>query len=108
MLEQSDNWLKTLNSHCRKSFKLIRVRSRKIKPSEADRLISERNRIVENGDVDTSHIDAKIAEIISEEEMNKALIFKKYTDVNQSGAVSEMWKLKKQLFPKKGASLPSA
>ena len=58
--------------------------------------------------MDTSQLDAKIAEIISEEEMRKAVMFKKYTDKNQSGTVSEMWKLKKQLFPKKSVSLPSA
>ena len=108
VLEQADKWLNTVQSYCKKAFKLIRIRSRKIKSSGADKLISERNNMIKNGIMDTSKIDARIADIISEEDMKKACMFKKYTDTRQSGAVSDMWKLKKQLFPKKLVSLPSA
>ena len=108
VLEQADMWLKLVKAHCRRAFKLIRIRPKKIKPSAADKLISERNRINRKGVVDTFALDAQIATIISKEEMKKALMFKKFIDINQPGAVTEIWKLKKQLFPKKAASLPSA
>ena len=108
VLEQADIWFKTVTSHCQRAFKLIRIRTKKIKLSAADALISQRNKLVKNGVNDTSDLDAKIAIIISKEEMKKAVMFKKYIDTNQSGAVSEIWKLKKQLFPKKPATLPSA
>jgi hypothetical protein len=52
--------------------------------------------------------DVKIAQIISEEGRSKALMFRKYCDQNGSGVMSEMWKLKKKLFPKKACTLPSA
>ena len=35
-------------------------------------------------------------------------MFRKYCDRNESGVLSEMWKMKKKLFPKKPSTLPSA
>ena len=40
--------------------------------------------------------------------MEKAFMFKKYTDSNTSDAVSKTLKLKKSLFPKKPMSVPAA
>lgn len=53
-------------------------------------------------------LDARIAEIISAEGRKKALMFDKYTDNNTSACMSEMWKLKKSLFPRKAQTLPTA
>lgn len=51
-------------------------------------------------------MDAKIAKMIVEEKRKKAFMFKKYC--NNTEIVSEMWKVKKKLFPKKPQTLPSA
>ena len=56
--------------------------------------------------INTGEIDAKIAKIISEEGQRKAYMFKKYT--NRPNMMSQMWKLKKMLFPKKASTVPSA
>ena len=45
--EDADKWIKAVKAHCNKSFKKIRIRTRNIKPSNADRLISERNKLVQ-------------------------------------------------------------
>ena len=108
VLEQADNWINLVESYCKKTFKLIGIRTKNIKVSSADKLISERNKLIKRGCKDTSNLDAQIATIISKEGMKKATMFKKYTDTNMSGAVSQMWKLKKSLFPKKTSSLPVA
>ena len=39
-------WLETVKSHCKKAFKKIRIRTKKIKLSAADKLITERNKLV--------------------------------------------------------------
>ena len=35
-------------------------------------------------------------------------MFRKYCNRNKSGILSEMWNLKKKLFPKKPSTLPSS
>ena len=40
VLKQSDNWLSNVNAHIKRSFRKIRIRSRKISPSAADRLMA--------------------------------------------------------------------
>ena len=100
--KQSVDWLLQLNTHIKKSFKNIRIRSRKIKLSASDRLISQRNKLLKQGKTQESKcLYAQIAKIISEEGRTKSLMFQKYCDRNESTALSEMWKLKKKLFPKK-------
>ena len=39
--QQANNWLKTLKAHCQKAFKTIRIRSKGIIPSKADRIIGQ-------------------------------------------------------------------
>ena len=81
----------------------------KIKLSAADKLISERNKLVRLGLITESNIlDVKIAKIISEEGKNSAYMFKNYTDTNNSVCLSEMWKMKKNIFPKKAQTIPSS
>ena len=102
-------WLRTLSSHCKRAFKKIRIRTKYIKPSLADTMITERNKLLMQGHIQQSRVlDARIAEIISTEGRKKALMFDKYTDNNTSACMSEMWKLKKSLFPRKAQTLPTA
>ena len=108
VLKQADRWMNTLKTHCKKAFKLIRIRNQNIKHSGADKLITQRNKLIRQDVKDTQGLDAQIAEIISKEGMQKALMFEKYTDTNIYGAVSKIWKLKKSLFPKKPSTLPAA
>ena len=109
LMEQSKNWLSTVETHVKNSFKKIRIRPTKIRPSAADRLISQKNKLLKQGKItEAKTLDAQIAIQISEEGRTKANMFKKYTDTNGSIVLSEMWKLKKRLFPKKASMLPSA
>ena len=105
----AQKWISMVKSHCNKAFKKIRIRTGKIKPSAADKMITERNRLVRMERFNESKIlDVKIAKMISEEGRIKAFMFKKYTDNSSSQCLSEMWKLKKKLFPKKAHTIPSA
>ena len=49
--EQATKWLSILKTHCMKSFKKIRIRSRTIKPSKADRMIGQRNKLMKQGEI---------------------------------------------------------
>ena len=53
-------------------------------------------------------MEIKISDIIAEEEKNKSHQFKKFCAQNGSVCTSEMWKLKKQLWPKHKESIPTA
>ena len=90
VLKQTERWINTLKTHCKKVFKIIRIRTRNIKPSGADKLITQRNKLIKQGKKDTLSLFVKIAEIISKECMQKPLMFEKYTDTNLSGAVSKI------------------
>ena len=105
ILEQCDKWITTLKSQCKKSFKTIRIRPKRIQPSSADKLINERNKLSKQGKTDkVKEINETIAQIVAKEGRNKAKRFEQFSDQN----VREMWKLKKKLFPKKPSPLPSA
>ena len=97
MSEGAKLWIETVKSHCNKSFKTIIIRTRKIRQSAADKLISERNKLLRQGNIkDSKNLDVKIAQIISEEGRVRAFMFKKYTDTSHSACLSEMWKIKKE------------
>ena len=111
---QSDKWKLTLKSYCDKAFPKVRVRTRKLKRSEADRLIEKRNKmklkqVMANteGDNDDSlkHIEEEISEILAKEGRDKAYQFKKFSAENGSTSVSDMWILKKRLWPKKNVTI---
>ena len=87
-----------------------------MKPSGADNLIGEQNILKKQLEQDKSNtmIEAKIrlleeniSEILAEEEMNKIIQFKQFSMTYASVSISEMWKLKKQLWPKKNQSIPT-
>ena len=99
-----------MKSYCDKAFPKVRVRTRKLKRSEADRLIEKRNKIKlkkiranTEGDNDDSlkQLEEEISEILAKEGRDKAYQFKKFSAENGSASVSDMWILKKRLWPKK-------
>ena len=107
--EQAKSWINNVKSHCKRAFKTIRIRTRNIKLSEADCLISKRNKFLKQGNTEQANIlDAHIAKIIFKENRAKAFMFKKYMDKGETQPITEMWKLKKTLFPKKKPTLPSS
>ena len=60
--QQSEQWLSHVKAHVKKAFKKIRIKSRKIKPSPADRLISQRNKFLKQGKtIESQQLDALIA-----------------------------------------------
>ena len=72
--KESEEWLKTLKSHAKRAFKTIRIRTRTIKPSAADKLITLRNKLVKADKLqELETLNVKIAKIISEESRQKAL-----------------------------------
>ena len=106
--EGAQKWMDTIKSHCTKSLKK-RIRTRKIKPSAADKLISERNTLVRLGKIkESTTIDVKIAGMISEEGRKWAFMLTKYTDTSYSACMSGMWKILRDKYPKKTPTLPSA
>ena len=116
LLIQCEDWKNTLSSYCKKAFPIIRVRTRQIKPSAADSLIGERNSLKRLQEQDMTNkvyeaqinlLEKTISDIIAEEEMYKINQFKKFSVIYGSVNVSEMWKLKKKLWPKKCQSIPT-
>ena len=55
----------------------------------------------------TTSIENQISDIIAEEEKSKSHQFKKFCAQNGSVSTSEMWKLKKRLWPKHKESIPT-
>ena len=53
-------------------------------------------------------MDAQIAKILLKEEIDKAKHFVKYCNATGTFPLHKMWKLKKELWPKKAPSLPVA
>ena len=71
----AQEWIGNVKTHCKKSFKKIRIRSRTIKPSGADKIITERNKLVKQGRLEESRkLEVQIADLIAEEGRTKAFI----------------------------------
>ena len=108
-----ENWKHMLDKHCKKAFPTIRIRKKSIKKSHSDVLIDKRCELLKGNITDTvseeiSNLNAKIADIISEEERIKCHVLKNFWDQSGSVNLSEMWKLKKKMWPNKQSSLPTA
>ena len=113
--DQCYKWLATLEAHCVKAYPIIRIRNKNMKTSAAEKMIEERNKLkklVDDGDSfkegKLNDIEKKISEVIAEEEKSKASQFQKYCNDFGSINVTEMWKLKKHIWPKKKETLPTA
>ena len=75
MSKEAEDWLTILKTHAKKTFKSIRIRPRKIKPSEADKLITHRNRLViEHKVKDAQQLNVNIATIVAKESGKKAFM----------------------------------
>ena len=114
LLENCERWNETLKAYCKKSYPIIRIRNKNIKTSFADKLIDTRNRLKKkiydgkSTDIDGLHsLEENIAEIIAEEETNKAKLFTEYCNESNSVNITEMWKLKQSIWPKRQETLPT-
>ena len=112
LLEQCEKWYKTLQSYCSKSYPIIRIKKNNSKTSYADKLIEKRSHLKKKIDEGKSsdrdelnRIEEQIAEIIEEEETNKAKLFKEYCNESSSINIVEMWKLKQKVWPKRQETL---
>ena len=116
MKVQCDRWKQVIEAHCKKAFPPIRIRNAKISSFKSYVLIQKRNTLKnrqENNktnseeDNELLHLEKQIADIIAEEQREKAMKFKRFCVENGSVNVSEMWKLKKKLWPKNKDSIPT-
>ena len=107
-----ENWKHLLDKHCAGAFPKIRIRNTHLRPSKADKLISQRNSILKDSNTNNidelEHLNVKIANTIAEEERLKCHVMKNFCGQNGSVNVSEMWKIKKKLWPNKASTLPTA
>ena len=72
-------------------------------------MIGQRNKLLKSGEMHKAQcLDVEIAKTISGDNRRKAFMFKKYINKGETKPVSEMWKLKQSLFPKKTSTLPSS
>ena len=85
-----------------------------MKSSSADKFIIKRNmlekQINEGKSKNVSELNVlekQIAEILEVEEKNKAQMFKDFCNESNSINISEMWKLKLNIWPKKHETLPT-
>ena len=116
VVDASSKWLNIFERHRDRAFKKIRLRKRKIKPSDADKLITYRNKLVKQSkrviSVNISDriekINSLISKIISAESRSNAFAFKKFCYQNSAVSVSKMWDLKKKIFPRKASLIPIA
>ena len=85
-------------------------------PSSADTLEKQRNIMKKNQDENlTNHdedlkikyLEETISDILARQEIIKINQFKKFSASHGSICVSEMWKLKQKLWPKKTESIPT-
>ena len=111
---QSENWKQIFESYCQKAFPKVRVRKR-LKPSAADSLVKERNCLKKRQDDEKTsdienlkiiELEEKISDILAQEEIGKISQLKKCCAIYGSVCVSEMWKTKKSLWPKKSNYIP--
>ena len=109
---QMKNWKHILDKHCSKAFPKIRIWATSLKPSKADKFINQRSSLLndrQNCNPDLlNDLNVKIANTIATEERLKCHMMKKFCGQNGSVNVSEMWKMKKKIWPNKSSSLPTA
>ena len=108
-----EEWRKVLNLNCKKAFKKIRIRRKKVKPlnSEIANLIDERNLLSKDANNQTKResIEKEIA--IKEAEENRNIIVKNFKTLSENSEnvnLQKMWKLMKKLWPKVNGILPTA
>ena len=104
VLKQIENWKRVLKSHCRKSFKKIRVTKKvcaeKI-PHEVLKLINRRNQLVQNDDEKSKEevktLDEEISNTESEINRNKIMEnFKSFSDNPENINLGQLWQTMKK------------
>ena len=98
---QVKEWMQTLKSYCQQSFKTIRIRPNKIKPSAADKLLNVWNKLNKCDKEMNTELGKKIADKLKEEKIMKIKMFKKHSNESSANNMHNMWKLKEKLFPKR-------
>ena len=102
LLFQIEKWRKILITHCKKSFKKIRIIKNKKEASIAV-LIDKRNKILhEDSEENLKEIDYKIAECEALEN------FKSFSENPESISMQKMWKIIKKISPTLSPTLPKA
>ena len=110
---QVKRWRETLETYCKRSFRKIRIRKRKVKPlkSKLMKLINFRNELVKNesNPAKINEVSEMIANEEAEENRSKLVEnFGKYSDDPESINLLQMWKTMKKLWPKQGTNVPTA
>ena len=102
-----ERWKSSLDSCIKKSFRKIKIKKNNSKPSAAYALINKRNLLIKGKpkSQEIKALDAQIAKIVLKEEIDKAKQFVKYCNSTGTFPLQKMWKLKKELWPKKAPSL---
>ena len=109
--DQALDWMNVLVAQCNKAFPKIRIRAKNLKKSKASNLIDKRNTLLRTENKDSEEVrklTEEISIILEEEGKSKAYKFQKFCDKGNTLNVTEMWKLKKQIWPKKKSALPVA
>ena len=111
--QQVEMWRKTLEAHCKKAFRKIRIRKRKVKPlkSKLSILLNLKQQLVKNKT--DSKVKFDIDEMISNEEAeeNRAKIVENFRQISEDPErvnLHQMWKKMKKLWPKEGVTVPTA
>ena len=116
VLKQVDKWRQTLDSHCKRAFKKIRINNKKrVKPPMPNitKLINERNKLLnENAfgnEKKVKEMNEQISELEAEENRNIIVKhFKCFSDNPDTINLQQVWKSLKKIWPKQGTSLPTA
>ena len=109
-------WRNVLDTYCKRAFRKIRVKSKKVKPSGAEELNNKRNKLIKlietKRNIKTQEeidiLDKEIANILHNKAKCNAYQFRKFCDRSSSFPVQLMWKIKKRTWPKKISTLPVA
>ena len=116
VLKQIENWKRVLKTHCRKSFKKIRVTKKVCAeqlPCKVLELIDRRNKLKLNNDEESKEEIQALDEEISntESEINRKKImenFKSFSDNPENINLGQVWQTMKRIWPKFKATAPSA
>ena len=104
LLKQVEQWRKVLATHCKKSFKKIRIRknAKMFVTWSIVKLIDRRNKLLEEGsEKELNDINKAIAELEATEKRNKIMKnFRSYSGNPKNVGLPKIWKLLKKLSPK--------
>ena len=104
-------WRKVLATHCKKSFKNIRIRNKELFSVNRSivKLIDRRNKLLEEGsEKELNDTKKAIAELEATEKRNKIMKnFRLYSENPENVCLPKVVKLLKKLSPKSNLTLPT-